>query len=119
MTAEGLVLDEREIDESFIRASARRAERQGGERGAAPLRHPPFAVIARGRTRLERSAAIACRRTALILTAQRCSQERNRADALDRLSRDPPRRDPAPAAPADLLDGAARERRLPTRRAPA
>jgi ribosome-associated protein len=119
------VLDEREIDESFIRASGPGGQNVNKVASAVQLRFDlrhsrslPEAV----RIRLERLAG---RRVSqegvLVITAQRFrSQERNRADALDRLvalirraaTPPRPRRRTVPSA-------AARERRLAgkTRRA--
>jgi ribosome-associated protein len=88
--AEGLVLDEREIDESFIRASGPGGQNVNKVASAVQLRfdirHSPS--LPEGvRTRLERLGGHRVSQDGvLILTAQRFrSQERNRADALDRL----------------------------------
>ena len=88
--AEGLVLDEREIDESFIRASGPGGQNVNKVASAVQLRfdirHSPSLPEA-VRTHLERLGGHRVSQDGvLILTAQRFrSQERNRADALDRL----------------------------------
>jgi ribosome-associated protein len=115
---EGLDFDEREIDESFIRASGPGGQNVNKVASAVQLRFDirqsrslPEAV----RTRLERLGGHrVSQEGVLIITAQRYrSQERNRADALDRLvalicraaTPPRPRRPTRPSA-------AARERRL-------
>ena len=116
--AEGLVLDEREIDESFIRASGPGGQNVNKVASAVQLRfdirHSPSLPEA-VQARLERLGGHRVSQDGvLILTAQRFrSQERNRADALDRLvalirraaTPPRPRRPTRPTA-------AARERRL-------
>jgi ribosome-associated protein len=116
--AEGLVLDEREIDESFIRASGPGGQNVNKVASAVQLRfdirHSPSLPEA-VRARLERLGDHRVSQDGvLILTAQRYrSQERNRADALDRLvallrraaTPPRPRRPTRPSA-------ASRERRL-------
>jgi len=116
--AEGLVLDEREIDESFIRASGPGGQNVNKVASAVQLRfdirHSPSLPEAM-RARLERLGGHRVSQDGvLILTAQRYrSQDRNRADALDRLvalirraaTPPRPRRPTRPTA-------AARERRL-------
>jgi ribosome-associated protein len=88
--AEGLVLDEREIDESFIRASGPGGQNVNKVASAVQLRfdirHSPSLPEA-VRARLERLGGNRVSQDGvLVLTAQRYrSQERNRADALDRL----------------------------------
>jgi ribosome-associated protein len=113
-----IVFDEREIDESFIRASGPGGQNVNKVASAVQLRFDirrsgslPEAV----RGRLERLAGHrVSQEGVLIVTAQRYrSQERNRADALDRLvalirraaTPPRPRRPTRPSA-------AARERRL-------
>jgi ribosome-associated protein len=115
---EGLDFDEREIDESFIRASGPGGQNVNKVASAVQLRFDirqsrslPEAV----RTRLERLGGHrVSQEGVLIITAQRYrSQERNRADALGRLvalicraaTPPRPRRPTRPSA-------AARERRL-------
>jgi ribosome-associated protein len=115
---EGLDFDEREIDESFIRASGPGGQNVNKVASAVQLRFDtrhsrslPEAV----RVRLERlGGQRVSQEGVLIITAQRYrSQERNRADALDRLialirrAATPPR----PRRPT-RPSGAARERRL-------
>jgi len=113
-----IVFDEREIDESFIRASGPGGQNVNKVASAVQLRFDirrsgslPEAV----RDRLERLGGHrVSQEGVLIVTAQRYrSQERNRADALDRLvalirraaTPPRPRRPTRPSA-------AARERRL-------
>ena len=115
---DGLALDERDVEESFIRASGPGGQNVNKVASAVQLRFDlrhsralPGAV----RARLERLAG---RRVSqegvLVITAQRFrSQERNRQDALDRLvalirrAAEPPR----PRRPT-RPSAAARERRL-------
>ena len=114
----GLVLDEREIEESFIRASGPGGQNVNKVASAVQLRFDarrspslPEAV----RHRLERLAGNRLTQDGvLVITAQRFrSQERNRQDALERLiglirraaTPPRPRRSTRPS-------GAARERRL-------
>jgi len=122
--AEGLVLDEREIDESFIRASGPGGQNVNKVASAVQLRfeirHSPSLPEA-VRARLERLGGHRVSQDGvLILTAQRYrSQDRNRADALDRLVALIRRAaTPAPTAPADPPDrGGARA--PPQRQGPA
>jgi protein subunit release factor B len=45
--ADGVLVDEREVEENSIRASEPGGQNvNNGERGAVALRHPPFAVTA-------------------------------------------------------------------------
>jgi ribosome-associated protein len=116
--ADGIALDERELAESFIRASGPGGQNVNKVASAVQLRFDirrspslPQPV----RERLERLAGTRVTQDGvLVITAQRFrSQERNRKDALDRLvalirraaTPPPPRRPTRPGA-------AARERRL-------
>ncbi|HEX6442180.1 MAG TPA: alternative ribosome rescue aminoacyl-tRNA hydrolase ArfB [Stellaceae bacterium] len=114
----GLVLDEREIEESFIRASGPGGQNVNKVASAVQLRfdvrHSPSLPEA-ARERLEKLAGNRLTQDGvLVITAQRFrSQERNRQDALDRLvglirrAATPPR-PRRPTRPST----AARERRL-------
>ncbi len=116
--AEGLVLDEREIDESFIRASGPGGQNVNKVASAVQLRfeirHSPSLPEA-VRARLERLGGHRVSQDGvLILTAQRYrSQDRNRADALDRLVA---LIRPAATPPERRLSDKARRARLKQRR---
>ena len=129
---ERLDFDEREIDESFIRASGPGGQNVNKVASAVQLRFDirhsrslPEAV----RVRLERlGGQRVSQEGVLIITAQRYrSQERNRADALDRLvtlirrAATPPRprraTRPSAAARERRLAGKARRARLKQQRA--
>ena len=132
--AEGLLLDEREIEESFIRASGPGGQNVNKVASAVQLRFDvrrssslPEAV----RQRLERLAGNRLTQDGvLVLTAQRFrSQERNREDALERLiglirrAATPPRprrpTRPSAAARQRRLTAKARRSRLKRERASA
>jgi len=115
---EGLDFDEREIDENFIRASGPGGQNVNKVASAVQLRfdiRQSRSLPETVRARLERLGGHrVSQEGVLIITAQRYrSQERNRADALDRLvalirraaTPPRPRRPTRPSA-------AARERRL-------
>ena len=128
---DGLALDEREVEESFIRASGPGGQNVNKVASAVQLRFDlrrsrslPEPV----RMRLERLAG---RRVSqegvLVITAQRFrSQDRNRQDALDRLvalirrAAEPPRprrpTRPSPASRERRLAGKARRARLKAQR---
>ena len=128
---DGLALDERDVEESFIRASGPGGQNVNKVASAVQLRFDlrrsrslPEPV----RMRLERLAG---RRVSqegvLVITAQRFrSQDRNRADALDRLvalirrAAEPPRprrpTRPSPASRERRLAGKARRARLKAQR---
>lgn len=115
---DGILLDEREIEENFIRASGPGGQNVNKVASAVQLRfdarHSP-SLPGPVRQRLERLAGNRLTQDGvLVITAQRFrSQERNRQDALDRLvalvrraaTPPRPRRPTRPSA-------AARERRL-------
>ena len=128
---DGLALDERDVEESFIRASGPGGQNVNKVASAVQLRFDlrrsrslPEPV----RMRLERLAG---RRVSqdgvLVITAQRFrSQDRNRQDALDRLvalirrAAEPPRprrpTRPSPASRERRLAGKARRARLKAQR---